>query len=503
MPGPVSGPEAGPCPPRKRVLVLDTGALIAGSDSLFTLGGLLQADGSPLDAREAGEAVEFQLVPEVAQETRDPRARARLALLTESAVVREPTGEAVDFVVRFSKATGDFAALSRVDLRVLALAWMLEKETNGGKYLKEAPVVPVFQPKKTVDMCKVIAQEDERMRLQKEEEEQRLKETDGWEEVVSNKNRGRTKPKKSRKKKKQRGTIDGGLAESAATRQSADGSLGCPTELSGADADGSTFPDTGTPDVAVSESTTASTELKDGVQAASGDLLSATLDKLDVGGSGGVEQGDTSELSDDDVGWISPDNLDEQLARDGGGQDALPDDKDRIGCVTTDFAMQNVLLQMGITLISVDGRRVIHRVRRYVLRCQSCTEVTREVERQFCGRCGNASLTRVTYDVDKNGVARIFLSSKFKPRLRGTKYSIPMPRGGRHNKDLILCEDQIDPVKLRRAAKQRERQRVDVLDPDTAYKVGGRYNPSRPFVVGYGSRNPNEGKPSSKVSKRK
>ena len=39
--------------------------------------------------------------------------------------------------------------------------------------------------------------------------------------------------------------------------------------------------------------------------------------------------------------------------------------------MTADFAMQNVLLQMGLGLVGVEGKR-IERVKSWVLRCHAC-----------------------------------------------------------------------------------------------------------------------------------
>lgn len=41
------------------------------------------------------------------------------------------------------------------------------------------------------------------------------------------------------------------------------------------------------------------------------------------------------------------------------------------GCITADFAMQNVLLQMGLTLVGTEGKR-IQKVKTWVLRCHAC-----------------------------------------------------------------------------------------------------------------------------------
>lgn len=43
-------------------------------------------------------------------------------------------------MVEFSKKTGDFVSLSAVDLRVLALAYQLEKENVGAEHIRHEPV---------------------------------------------------------------------------------------------------------------------------------------------------------------------------------------------------------------------------------------------------------------------------------------------------------------------------------------------------------------------------
>jgi RNA-binding protein NOB1 len=39
--------------------------------------------------------------------------------------------------------------------------------------------------------------------------------------------------------------------------------------------------------------------------------------------------------------------------------------------MTTDFAMQNVLMHMGLSLVGVDGKK-IDKVKTWVLRCHAC-----------------------------------------------------------------------------------------------------------------------------------
>jgi RNA-binding protein NOB1 len=42
-------------------------------------------------------------------------------------------------VIEFSKKTGDYAILSKVDLKLLALTYMLEVEAHGSEHLRATP----------------------------------------------------------------------------------------------------------------------------------------------------------------------------------------------------------------------------------------------------------------------------------------------------------------------------------------------------------------------------
>lgn len=87
---------------------------------------------------------------------------------------------------------------------------------------------------------------------------------------------------------------------------------------------------------------------------------------------------DPSDEEDGEGEWITPDNVALHKSK---ALDLLPDDglgskkkKDEItdvGCMTADFAMQNVLLQMGLNLVGLEGRR-IEKVKTWVLRCHAC-----------------------------------------------------------------------------------------------------------------------------------
>ena len=102
-----------------RYLVADTGPIIKGH-RLDQLG-----------------ATTVVTLPEVVDEVRDERARQLLA--TMDVQFREPSDESIAAVRAFAKLTGDLPVLSAVDLRVLALTWMLEKECRGVAHLRTEP----------------------------------------------------------------------------------------------------------------------------------------------------------------------------------------------------------------------------------------------------------------------------------------------------------------------------------------------------------------------------
>eukprot|EP00900_Chrysochromulina_parva_P002872 jgi/Chrpa1/12586/Chrysochromulina_OHIO_Genome00019680-RA len=105
--------------------VIDSGPLIKGV-RLETIG-----------------AERYVTVPEVLLELRDRHVRERLASLPFELETREPSQEALDVIRKFAKLTGDLPALSAIDIRVLALAWLLEKETkNGVEHLRTTPLPP-------------------------------------------------------------------------------------------------------------------------------------------------------------------------------------------------------------------------------------------------------------------------------------------------------------------------------------------------------------------------
>jgi RNA-binding protein NOB1 len=111
-------------------LILDTGPLIKNAVSISTV---------------VNSAEEIFTTPAIISEIRDAATRSRVqTTLMPFLKVRNPSQASFDAVIAFSKKTGDYAVLSRQDLGILALAYEVHCERNGGPWgLRDAPKGPL------------------------------------------------------------------------------------------------------------------------------------------------------------------------------------------------------------------------------------------------------------------------------------------------------------------------------------------------------------------------
>ena len=80
-------------------------------------------------------------VPSIIDEIKDASARARLkTTVLPFLTIQTPKPESIKFVADFSRKTGDYSVLSKPDIQILALAYELECERNGGDWrLRQNP----------------------------------------------------------------------------------------------------------------------------------------------------------------------------------------------------------------------------------------------------------------------------------------------------------------------------------------------------------------------------
>ena len=111
-----------------------------------------------------------------------------------------------------------------------------------------------------------------------------------------------------------------------------------------------------------------------------------------------VEALSTGTIDDEVEGgeWVTMENLDKHLGTQA-HEDAAAAKKEglTVHVVTSDFAMQNVLIQMGIPLLTLDGKK-IHRVKRFKLLCRACHKINKKIDNLCCENCGNATLCKVS-----------------------------------------------------------------------------------------------------------
>uniref|UniRef100_A0A3Q3QVE0 RNA-binding protein NOB1 n=1 Tax=Monopterus albus TaxID=43700 RepID=A0A3Q3QVE0_MONAL len=163
---------------------------------------------------------------------------------------------------------------------------------------------------------------------------------------------------------------------------------------------------------------------------------------------------------EDGGGWITPSNINQVKME--SADWTTPADV-RVGCLTTDFAMQNVLIQIGLHVLSVNGM-VIKQARNYILRCHACFKTTSNMNKVFCPHCGNKTLKKLAVSVGEDGNMQMHFSRN--PRVlnpRGLRHSLPLPQGGKHSNNPQLAEDQPFP---QQRLSQKARQKTDVFDPD-------------------------------------
>ena len=94
---------------------------------------------------------------------------------------------------------------------------------------------------------------------------------------------------------------------------------------------------------------------------------------------------------DDSEGeWITPENVSLYKARALGltpsENSSVKGKKNKeiipVGCMTADFAMQNTLLQMDLSLVGMEGKK-IQKVKTWVLRCHACFKCVRHILGKF------------------------------------------------------------------------------------------------------------------------
>ncbi|KAI3924250.1 hypothetical protein MKW98_032451 [Papaver atlanticum] len=525
-------------------------------------------------------ADKFVSVSEVLEEIRDPVSRQKLELLPFTVETMEPSAESLNKVISFARATGDLQVLSDVDLKLVALTYMLESQIHGTNHLRDTP------PPIHVVNVKRLAEKDmpgwgsnvpnldewealEHAVDQESNSESRilplkdlnlnLLPVDGNGDpqngltVDVNETRSEThsedvghsfrKPRRYAPVKKEikiegKMVADGVDASQGqddnsndwlpavcrsthrrflrrkARRELSEASSESNVHLDGEEStDGDTVEDTHGPNqkldgtrerLEVVNNSVEDEEKTVGEKSDDGDLTVILEQmRLEPGLSGSVLGATCNEEYDQlDISSETNDSVDTSFVDDGSSEQswALRSlSESSVACVTGDFTMQNVILQIGLRLLAPGGMQ-IRELHRWILKCHACNKVTTEIGRIFCPKCGNGgTLRKVAATVGENGV--VLASRKPRITIRGTKFSLPLPQGGRDaiTKNLILREDQLPhKVLYPKTKKKSNTQGDDIFISDDIFRNSSdKRAPLQPPVrkalaVFSGKRNPND-----------
>ena len=452
--------------------------------------------------RLAEEAV---TIPEVLREIKDRQARHTLATLPFELKVRDPDEESIKAVRRFARLTGDLGALSDPDVRCIALHLMLENEAHGLAHVRSEPPPLVLSKHKHNKQTKqpgwdYVPDEDAWAELDamNAEAERSAAEVAGRMVSASLAEAPEKPPplpatallalemkeRLEKKRQKQRETEallgeEGDFSVKKDVDDDDDGggweqNVSRATRIRRAkraerqrEADAATKATIGVTNVvtnAVAETVSSSVSERQ-TSASENDAAAAEKARLAdfeaaADASAAFFRGD--ERSDDfkndrpDAAEVEAAEASEDEASEDSSEDLSEDlpFESTVVSATGDYAMQNVLLQMGLRLTTPDGVRVSE-LRRWVLRCHACGDVTKQTTRVFCAKCGNATLQKVQHTVGEGGAEQFGVRRKHK--IRGTRFSLPAPKGGRREKAPILREDQLIGM---RGVKKRDDEDV-------------------------------------------
>jgi len=452
--------------------------------------------------RLAEEAV---TIPEVLREIKDKQARHTLATLPFELKVRDPDEASIKAVRRFARLTGDLGALSDPDVRCIALHLMLENEAHGLAHVRSEPPPLVLSKHKHNKQTKqpgwdYVPDEDAWAELDamNAEAERSAAEVAGRMASASLAEAPEKPPplpatallalemkeRLEKKRQKQRETEallgeegGGGETDEKNVVDDDDGggweqNVSRATRIRRAkraerqrEADAATKATIGVTNVvtnAVAE--TVSSSVSERGAASENDAAAAEKARLAdfeaaADASAAFFRGDSSDdFKNDrpDAAEVEAAEASEDEASEDSSEDLSEDlpFESTVVSATGDYAMQNVLLQMGLRLTTPDGVRVSE-LRRWVLRCHACGDVTKQTTRVFCAKCGNATLQKVQHTVGEGGAEQFGVRRKHK--IRGTRFSLPAPKGGRREKAPILREDQLIGM---RGVKKRDDEDV-------------------------------------------
>ncbi|KAG8865169.1 Nin1 binding protein [Tulasnella sp. 330] len=406
-----------------------------------------------------GLARRFVTTPHVIAELRDPRAREhweRLRLIQGvDVLVRQPGALAISKATAFARKTGDYAVLSKTDMCILALTLELDEKVRES-LTKEKQVDSV------ADQHAAEASQNQEPTNQSPFFE--TSELEAHQIPLPQS----PQPPHAELSPEASNIVPESLADRL--KRLALGSLipttPAPKRQIAADATSS--------ETANNEDEAPLETLREPLWDPSTDPLPSSPAAMDRAPAEALYNDPSSE--DDGEGeWITPTNVAQHQAR---AKDSRlvpakvnPNQTLGVACMTSDFAMQNVLLQMGLNLVSSDGKKI-----------------DKDPSKKFCPSCGGPTLIRASVTVEAADASKpgsepglqVHLKKNFQYRLRGTNASLPPPQMGRARGGgqpaIVLREDQTEWQRAvgrdHRNTEKEERRATRALEEKSKHGSG-------------------------------
>ncbi|SCM02952.1 RNA-binding protein NOB1, putative [Plasmodium chabaudi chabaudi] len=372
---------------KKKKYVLDSNSLIKFKDFLFM-------------------NYDCYITEGVIKEIKDEASRKKLTNILPLLKIARAEQNDINFIKHFSKLTGDYDSLSEVDIEVIALTYNLHRRFGDVSKLNASPMETIYKyddvqydysnmnykknrNNKTDTFEKREDGEggqaaclDEEEELEEEEEEE-VNDESGEEKDVLEKE----------EEKEENGEVDEVEAEVVSENEDDD----------------------------------AEEEEEENENKKIFGLETIKEEVVEV---------DESKGDDDGGKWINVNNFDVFNMN----VDKNKKFESDIACVTTDYAMQNVLYQVGLSVITIDGYQ-ISSIKLWGYICTSCYFFMRKNSLLFCSKCGNNSLRKVNVIVDNELKKLVVKIPNFKVNYKNTIFSIPKKKN--KNKSKNKYEDKL------------------------------------------------------------
>ncbi|KAL9054092.1 MAG: hypothetical protein Q9162_004349 [Coniocarpon cinnabarinum] len=423
-------------------LILDAGPIIKNTPSVSTL---------------LAKSQKLVTLPSVVAEFRDEQTRIRVeSTLKPFLLIRDPRPESVKHVADFARRTGDYAVLSGTDLKVAALAYELHNEQNHiiAQRLGEASFSSLEETGSLCTQLSTASQQNQRCNTVPKPILGRS---------VSDSKQGDASAVGL--DQPQTPNAHGGYADALRSTQDGNQTASSPSHASLATEVAGDVADLG--------------EIS--LQDEHHDWHSSVVNPPPAHVHGETSDGSSTDGAEDED-WITPSNINRRMAEETApslASSSVSPDPVPVATLTTDFALQNVLLQLQLNILSTTTLQHIQQLRTTILRCHGCFQLVKDTTKQFCPRCGQPNLTRVPASIDRVGKMQVHLKQNWEWNRRGQRYSIPKPvmgtpsgrnvkgggKGGWGN-DLILTEDQKEYTRAVAPGSRARRKEKDLMDED-------------------------------------